>query len=310
MRRLFIPACVCLVAWSAPLGPESPLPRDIVAGGPHGSGNPPPNSSDTRFDIATSWGVDAPAPGQAPRLPDQGSVQTASIAPETVPTPIAPPPKPVVHRSQREICDALAEAAHSNNLPVPFFIRVLFQESKFEPATVSSAGAQGIAQFMPETAADVGLDNPFDPLQAIPAAARLLRDLANRFGNLGLAAAAYNAGPTRLHNWLDAKAELPAETVGYVQAVTGQPVQNWKTAPIEHGGNRLPQRAPCKDVSGLYAWVGKKRIPLPPRPPAMLIAMRQAPTTTASADTGKKTAAAETKKAASAETKKPVAIRD
>ena len=88
--------------------------------------------------------------------------------------------------------------AESNELPVPFFIRLLFQESGFKPDVVSGAGAQGIAQFMPETAATVGLDNPFDPMQAIAASARLLRNLVRQFGNLGLAAAAYNAGPRRI----------------------------------------------------------------------------------------------------------------
>ena len=176
--------------------------------------------------------------------------------------------KPVVHRSQREICDTLAEAAQTNGLPVPFFIRLLFQESKFEAAVVSRAGAQGIAQFMPETAARVGLDNPFDPLQAIPAAARLLRDLANDFGNLGLAAAAYNAGPKRVHKWLKQQSGLPAETRGYVKAITGRPAESWKAAKTGHGSSRLPQRAPCKDVSGLYAFNGATRIPLPPKAPA------------------------------------------
>jgi soluble lytic murein transglycosylase-like protein len=96
----------------------------------------------------------------------------------------------------------LVESAQSNNLPIPFLIYLLLQESGFRPDVVSRAGAQGIAQFMPETAATVGLDNPFDPIQAIAASARLLRNLARQFGNLGLAAAAYNAGPRRIHDWL------------------------------------------------------------------------------------------------------------
>jgi hypothetical protein len=174
----------------------------------------------------------------------------------------------VVHRSRREICDTLAEAAQSNKLPVPFFIRLLFQESRFEASAVSHAGAQGIAQFMPATAARVGLDNPFDPLEAIPAAARLLRDLLDRFGNLGLAAAAYNAGPMRVHKWLKKESGLPDETRGYVKIVTGQPADDWKAAKSGHGSSQLPRRAPCKDVSGLYAFNGKTRIPLPPKPPA------------------------------------------
>ena len=128
---------------------------------------------------------------------------TADLAPGYEPVvlplaPLRPLLKPTIYRSREEICDALAEAARSNDLPAHFFIRLLYQESSFRPSAISSAGALGIAQFMEETATDRGLDNPFDPVQAIPASARLLRDLSQKFGNLGLAAAAYNAGPKRI----------------------------------------------------------------------------------------------------------------
>ena len=141
-----------------------------------------------------------------------------------------PPPikDRVVARSHHEICTSVAELAHSNDLPLPFFIRLLFQESGFKPDVVSRAGAQGIAQFMPETAATVGLNNPFDPIQAIAASARLLGDLVRRFGNLGLAAAAYNAGPRRIQDWLAKKGKLPEETQHYVKTITGSPAETWK----------------------------------------------------------------------------------
>jgi len=71
-------------------------------------------------------------------------------------------------------------------------------ESNFNPRVVSSAGAQGIAQFMPGTAAGVGLKDPFDPAQAIPAQARLMAGLLRRFGSVPLALAAYNAGEGRV----------------------------------------------------------------------------------------------------------------
>ena len=92
--------------------------------------------------------------------------------------PLRPLLKPIVYRSREEVCNAIAEAARSNDLPPHFFIRLLYRESSFKPYVISSAGALGIAQFMPETATDRGLDNPFDPVQAIPASARLLRDLS------------------------------------------------------------------------------------------------------------------------------------
>jgi soluble lytic murein transglycosylase-like protein len=68
-------------------------------------------------------------------------------------------------------------------------------ESGFDPYAVSPAGAQGIAQFMPGTAAAYGLRDPFDPESAIEAQARLMSSLLRRFGSVRLALAAYNAGP-------------------------------------------------------------------------------------------------------------------
>jgi hypothetical protein len=64
-------------------------------------------------------------------------------------------------------------------------------------------------------------------LSAITHAARFLADLKQRFGNVGLAAAAYNAGPGRLAKWLQGAGALPDETRLYVQLVTGRPVDQW-----------------------------------------------------------------------------------
>ncbi len=95
-----------------------------------------------------------------------------------------------------DLCQALLTSAQDNDLPVAFFANLLWQESGLRDDIVSSKGAMGIAQFMPEVAVEKGLDDPFDPLQAIPASARLLRELREQFGNLGFVAAAYNAGAT------------------------------------------------------------------------------------------------------------------
>jgi soluble lytic murein transglycosylase-like protein len=83
---------------------------------------------------------------------------------------------------------------------VEFFARVIWQESRFRsdavgPVTRSGKRALGIAQFMPGTAAAMGLTDPFDPDAAINAQAHLMRDLLGRFGSVPLALAAYNAGP-------------------------------------------------------------------------------------------------------------------
>jgi Transglycosylase SLT domain/D-alanyl-D-alanine carboxypeptidase len=71
----------------------------------------------------------------------------------------------------------------------------IYAESGFNPFAVSSAGARGIAQFMPGTARSYGLGNPFDPAAAIDAQAHMMRDLLRRFASVPLALAAYNAGP-------------------------------------------------------------------------------------------------------------------
>ena len=173
---------------------------------------------------------------------------------QSVPLPLPRPvPKPVVWRSSHEICDTLITAAQSNDLPIPFFIHLLLQESNFRPDVVSSAGAQGIAQFMPETAATVGLDNPFDPLQAIAASARLLRDLVKQFGNLGLAAAAYNAGPRRIQDWLARKGKLPDETQHYVKTITGRAAETWTASVPGATALTLPRYAPCREAAGIIA---------------------------------------------------------
>jgi hypothetical protein len=87
-----------------------------------------------------------------------------------------------------DICRAIEQSAAENTLPVEFFARVIWQESRFNALSVSSKGAEGIAQFMPQTAASRGLANPFDPIEALHHAASYLHDLMTQFGNLGLAA--------------------------------------------------------------------------------------------------------------------------
>jgi Transglycosylase SLT domain len=133
------------------------------------------------------------------------------------------------------VCLMIQAAARAHDLPLEFFARVIWQESRFRPDTVgprrrNGERAQGIAQFMPSTAAQKGLLDPFDPVQALPKAAQFLRELKDQFGNLGLAAAAYNAGPTRVRGWLAGARMLPVETRNYVAAVTGVPAEEWAKA--------------------------------------------------------------------------------
>ncbi|WP_244477330.1 lytic transglycosylase domain-containing protein [Methylobacterium sp. Leaf125] len=129
---------------------------------------------------------------------------------------------------EQALCRLIEGSAKARGLPVPFLTRLIWRESAFRVTAVSPVGAQGVAQFMPGTARERGLTDPFDPEQAIPHAAHLLADLNRQFGNLGLAAAAYNGGPGRVSAWLAGTGGLPTETRNYVLAITGSPAEAWR----------------------------------------------------------------------------------
>lgn len=286
MRLLHVPACLCLLAISTSVGSELNVPPDRPVKAEDSAveraiksaklSGAAPRRDEPASDFTPAKAVaDIPASGEtvAAFAPDPAQDLTAEAAAPTTLPEAAPLPRPkpevkkVVYRSTEEVCETLTQAANHHGLPVPFFIRLLFQESRFDPGAVSNAGAQGVAQFMPGTASELGVDNPFDPLQAIPASARLLRNLFEKFGNLGLAAAAYNAGPGRIEKWLTKKGKLPEETQGYVKIITGRSADNWKTNEKGTPAVKLPQRAPCQESAGLLAWNGPSEIPMPATAP-------------------------------------------
>jgi len=165
------------------------------------------------------------APGEPPAAPDEA-------APPEAGTAAAP------SDAQKSICLLLESAARAHDLPIEFFARVIWQESRFRadavgPVTRSGKRALGIAQFMPGTAAERNLLNPLDPIQALPKSAEFLHELQGEFGNLGLAAAAYNAGPRRVREWMAGTGSMPAETRAYVQAITGASVEQWAKAAVD-----------------------------------------------------------------------------
>jgi Transglycosylase SLT domain/D-alanyl-D-alanine carboxypeptidase/Putative Flp pilus-assembly TadE/G-like len=115
--------------------------------------------------------------------------------------------------------DAIVRAAMRWNVGAALISAQIYAESNFNPFAQSPAGAQGIAQFMPGTAQALGLQNPFDPEQAIDAQAHLMRDLLRRFGSVPLALAAYNAGPGAV----ESHGGIPPypETRAYVAKILG-----------------------------------------------------------------------------------------
>jgi hypothetical protein len=152
-----------------------------------------------------------------------------------------------------DICRTLAHAAADNELPEEFFTRLIWQESHFDVSAISPAGAQGIAQFMPQTAATRGLTNAFEPLQALRESASYLRELRITFrGNLGLAAAAYNAGPNQVEAWLAGRGSLPGETEAYVRIVTGYAAEAWiLQPPPQIVASNAPTGTRCVEIAKL-----------------------------------------------------------
>lgn len=122
--------------------------------------------------------------------------------------------------------DIARQAALSAGINPDIFVRQIQQESGFNPNAGSPAGAEGIAQFMPGTAASMGI-NPYDPAQALSGAARLMASLSAQFGgDYAKALAAYNAGAGAVNSavaqggasWLS---YMPAETQNYVAVIMG-----------------------------------------------------------------------------------------
>lgn len=122
-------------------------------------------------------------------------------------------------------CHKLAERAATTaglsqihpDMPL-VFLGILIAESGCDPTAISSKGARGIAQLMPQTALEMGVRNPRDPLENATAGARYFRQQYEEFGSLRLALSAYNAGPSTVRKW--SKTPPYRETQLYVQRVS------------------------------------------------------------------------------------------
>jgi hypothetical protein len=202
------------------------------------------------------------APGRAQTPATPPADQIALAAAQTQPGPVAKPAEntaptdkpaaPSNPPTADDICRAVEQDAAQNELPVEFFARVIWQESRFNALAVSAKGAQGIAQFMPQTADFRGLADPFDPIEALKNSASYLHDLRQKFGNLGLAAAGYNAGPGRVAAWLAGRRALPSETRNYVAIITGWTADEWASAsPPQTSETTIPQGVPCTRLANL-----------------------------------------------------------
>jgi soluble lytic murein transglycosylase-like protein len=127
------------------------------------------------------------------------------------------------------------DAAQRNGVDPSLLKGLIRQESNFDPNARSSAGAAGLTQLMPSTAAGLGVADPNDPAQAVEGGAKYLRQMLDRFGgDQAQALAAYNAGPGAVQRF----GGVPpyAETQAYVQRVLGYA--------REYGGSATPSLSP------------------------------------------------------------------
>ena len=136
-------------------------------------------------------------------------------------------PLPVVldrDRRVRALRPGLVDVANANEISPYLLEAVVWQESRWNPSARSRVGAIGLAQLMPGTARDLGVD-PRDPIQNLSGGARYLRQQLNRFdGNVEKALAAYNAGPGRVMT----AGGIPSipETQAYVRAIVARLAAN------------------------------------------------------------------------------------
>jgi transglycosylase-like protein with SLT domain len=197
--------------------------------------------------------VPAPPPRGPAAVPGTDKSDPAPADAEGKPGPAAT----VRPSTSESICLLVESAAQAHGLPFEFFARLIWQESRFQPNAVgpmtrNGQRAQGIAQFMPGTASERGLFDPFDPVSALPKSAEFLEELHTTFGNLGLAAAAYNAGPRRVRDWLEGRGGLPGETRNYVMKITGRSAEEWAAASRNGGGDKGPvPRTSCRELMAL-----------------------------------------------------------
>jgi hypothetical protein len=201
--------------------------------------------------VVVAWAVEAAFPQELDYCADSREhVATVSEPDRTEGPSDAGPMSPATTAS---MCLLVESAAQAHGLPLDFFARLIWRESRFKPdavgpATRSGQRAQGIAQFMPDTAKERGVLDPFDPVVALPKSAELLHDLRTQFGNLGLAAAAYNAGPKRVREWLAGRGSLSGETRSYVSAITGRSADDWLHRPNDNQDQAAAGRISCGEL--------------------------------------------------------------
>jgi peptidoglycan DL-endopeptidase CwlO len=164
--------------------------------------------------------IHAPQPGEKVRIQDVYDTPTAirRILPTATGSATAAGAAPAVAGAAGPYANLFAGATARYGLPQGLLSAVAKAESNYDPKAISGAGARGLMQLMPATAAGLGVD-PLNPAQAVDGAARLLKSHLSTFDSVPLALAAYNAGPgaVRRHGGIPPY----AETQNYVRKIMG-----------------------------------------------------------------------------------------
>jgi len=152
-----------------------------------------------------------------------------------------------------------AQIAEQEGVDPSLFTRLVQQESRFKPNVVSSAGAMGLAQLMPGTARDLGVD-PNDPVQNLTGGARYLRQQMDKFKDPRLALAAYNAGPGNVQKY----GGVPPfkETQNYVAKILGSaggPTMSSRSKPMPQQ-TMPPQQPPQQQPRGILEMFGVQKM--------------------------------------------------
>lgn len=194
----------------------------------------PPQPYYPDFPVATDYTPETQLPDWlTPTLPDIPVDTGGDIALENIEEPVGAEIIPAAANANTfavneypKYADAIAQAETAYGLPTNLLAKLLYQESRYRKEIISGAlrsraGATGIAQFMPRTAAYLGVD-PLDPIASINGAAGYLAKLYGMFGNWPYAVAAYNWGPGNLRKYLNGTISMmPAETQTYVASIAG-----------------------------------------------------------------------------------------
>ena len=162
----------------------------------------------------------APPPAAAPAPAAPAGTASVAVAAPIAPASCAPKAPVCVGAGATPYAAEISAAAARHGVDPNLLTGLIRAESNFDPGATSPAGAQGLTQLMPGTAASLGVTNPLDPVQSIDGGARYLRQQLDRFGNDATKAlAAYNAGPGAVERF----GGVPPyeETQNYVRRVLG-----------------------------------------------------------------------------------------